>query len=179
MAFHGNDIRPKIHFLLIPTTPCSSSKVKICRRHLFLLHPFSCCLNSFFGFFWDALHFQTVASTPNMRIVPTPQWRFRSRFFRVFQRWPRGEPANHSGDGGHSHLGPRKCWHKSNGSVNIHSSESHVVVNSKEKINQRIKVQKHVLLERISLHCVLIWNKTRCDKNISSTSFWPPCGFSK
>lgn len=68
-------------------TVWTSSKV-------FLLHPFSCCLNSFLAsFVGDALHFQTVASTPKHAFSTPPQWQETARGFSGGNNgWPRADP---------------------------------------------------------------------------------------
>ena len=114
----------------------------------------------FFGFFcWGCTAFSNSCIHTKTRILHTTTVTGnRSRFFRGKQRVAPGGPANHWVTEDIAHLGPRKCWHKSNGSVNIHNSESHVVANFERKsMNQSPnKKDKKPSFGEDSLNCFLI-----------------------
>ena len=154
-------------------TVWTSSKV-------FLLHPFSSCLNSFLAsFVGDALHFQTVASTPK-HAFSTPQWRETARGFSGGNNgWPRADPRITGWTEDLRILVPENV-----GTSPMEASTStipkHMVLRilKRKEINEsksQQKGQKYSFGEDLAE----LFLNLKCHKNVSSTSFWPPCGFSK
>ena len=135
---------------------------------------FFCCTHFllsqlFFGVIcWDALHFQTVASTPNNALSRHRSGPLRSRFLRGNN----GGPGRCESPGdGQARLGPRKCWHKSNGEASTSTLPKHMLLQIQRKrksMNQSTK--KNILLERSSLGFLLILNILN-KKKMSQESF--------
>ena len=125
-----------IHILLIPITPCEHPPRSIICDVFFCSHFLA--VSTLFWLLLLGMHCIFKQLHPHQN-THSPHHRSDGKPLEVFQGETTeapGGPANHWVTEDIAHLGPRKCWHKSNGSVNIHNSESHVVANFEEKGNQ-------------------------------------------